>query len=126
MAKIKSTITGTYEQVYKRIHRSEVCAGGAGDTLVHVQSNSRPLSALVESASVRETDRYDWKTGRMVKEKLDVISNAKRNINTPKIHPVTNARNYADDSRSSGMNMTAPCCEYGYGNQTPAPRGRRK
>ena len=128
MAKIKSTLTGTvnHTKASDRIRHREECVGTTRDnTTVHTQTNSRPLSSMIESASVRTVGEYDWKTGTMKKRSLDVISNAKRNINTLKVHPVTNARNYEDDKPSGGMGAS-PCCGYGYGNQTPAPSGRRK
>jgi hypothetical protein len=125
MAKIKATLTGTvnHTQADCRIHRSEVCAGGAGDTLVHVQSNSKSLNSMIESASVRDQDVYDWKTGTMTKKKLDVLANARRNINTLCVHPVTNAR--AREDEKSGMGSSPTCCEYG-STRTYPPSGRRK
>lgn len=127
MAKIRSTITGgtvNHSMADKRIYRSESCMGGAGDTLVYAQTNCRPLSSVIEKASVRTVDIYDWKTGTMKEKALDLVTNAKANINTPCIHPVTNARAREKEKNEYGS-MANPCC-YGSGNQTPAPRGRRK
>jgi hypothetical protein len=125
MAKIKATLTGTinHTKAYDRVHHREQCLSMTrDDSTVHAQVNSRPLSSMIESGSVRTTERYDWKTGTMRKESLDVIDNAKRNINTLKVHPVTNARQY--EEAKDGSLYPSDCC-YG-GNQTPAPRGRRK
>ena len=128
MAKIKATLTGgstvNHKAAYDRIrHREQCLATTHDDMAVHAQVNSIPLSSVVESASVRTVDEYDWKTGQMKKRSLDVIENAKRNINTLKVHPVTNARHDEVDKNEKGVPM---CCGFGYGNQTPAPRGRRR
>lgn len=121
MAKIKSTLTGptvNHSQADKRIHRSESCAGTTRDGQhVYVQSNCKPLDSMIETASVRTQDVYEWKTGTMAKKKLDVLANAKRNINTLCVHPVTNARSRTKDE------------DYGYGGAMAypvAPSGRRK
>ena|ERR1700676_2097343 len=109
MAKIKSTITGGHEQAYKRIRHSESLAGTTRDgTSVHVQTNCRPLDSMVESESVRTTSEYDWKTGEFKKKKLDIVENAKRNINYLNVHPVTDARRHKDDDKQNGMGACSP------------------
>ena len=82
--------------VYSHMHRAEICAGMGGGTHVMAQSNSRPLTDFVESASIRSVPRYDWMNGTMTREPLDIVSNAHRNLNTLKIRPVTNARHFKD------------------------------
>ena len=108
---IKSTITGggsgsaagggtgrvNHNKADDRVYRRQVSIGTTADgTHCYDATNSHPLSSLVEDASIRTTDRYDWATGTMHKEKIDILSNAKANINTLKVRPVTNARHYEE------------------------------
>jgi len=119
MAKIKSTLTGggsksggvNHQKAYDHMHRSETCVGTvrAGES-VHAQTNCVPLSAYVESGSLRESSRYDWKTGKFVKEKMDVMSNARDNMNYLKVRPVTDARQCkaASDDRNGYASCPSP------------------
>ena len=108
---IKSTITGggsgsaagggtgrvNHNKADDRVYRRQVSIGTTADgTHCYDATNSHPLSSMIEDASVRTTDRYDWATGTMHKEKIDILSNAKANINTLKVRPVTNARHYEE------------------------------
>lgn len=71
--------------------------------------NSKPLSSFVESASLRTTQRYDWQTGTVKTEQLDVLDNARRSMSTLCIRPVTNGR-HMESERPYGnmaMGMTA-------------------
>jgi len=101
MAKIRSTITGTVNHAMadKRAYRRDIPLGD-----INVPANSHPLSSMVESASLRSTERYDWQTGTFKREQLDVVDNARRNINTLKIRPVTNAR-HCDESSCTNSPM---------------------
>jgi hypothetical protein len=107
MAKIKSTLTGgstvNHKKAYDRIYHREDCVGTTRDGIhVYAQVNSHPLDSMVESASVRTTSGYDWKTGEFKKKKLDIVQNAKNNINYLSVHPVTNARQCKNDYNLNG------------------------
>jgi hypothetical protein len=126
MAKIKSTITGggsgvNHSKAYKATRRDEVCAGGAGNATVHVNSNSHPLDTMIERGSLREVDEYDYATGKMRKRPLDVLSNARESMARLKTYPVTTARQYEEDSKPR-----YPTIGYGPYAGPMQPRGRRK
>ena len=98
MGKIRSTITGGaagdfHKGAYASIHHRDVCAGSTRDgTPVSVPVNSHPLSAYVESDSLRSRPVYNWETGTYSEQKLNIVENAHAQINRLKIHPVTNGR----------------------------------
>jgi hypothetical protein len=113
MAKIKSTLTGPatgFSHAYSTIYRSETCAGMGGGEHVLVQTNSRPLNTLVESASLRSRLDYNWKSGTYTRKNLDIVENARANINSLRIHPVTNGRHEASEKMQPwmGQGMTGP------------------
>lgn len=120
MAKIKSTLTGgsgrvNHNKANDHIRHREDCVGTTRDgTHVFAQVNSRHVNTLVESASLRETSNYDWKTGKITKKKLDVVENARQNMAYLNVHPVTNAR-AANDGHGHGNGgadcspMAIPC-----------------
>jgi hypothetical protein len=125
MAKIKSTLTGgstvNHKKAYDRVHHREDCVGTTrnGDH-VYAQVNSHPLDSMIESESVRTTNRYDWKTGEFKKEKLDVLENSHLNITTLKVRPVTNARAREYTDKGYGIAGNPGMC------YPSAPTGRRK
>jgi len=118
MAKIKSTLTGPARgqaEAYKRIHRSESCVGPIADgTDVHIQTSRRPLSAFVESDSLRSVVEYDWKTGTYARRQLDIVENARRQIRSLKVRPVTNGHHVpSEEMPNYGIGMAVA--------STPAP-----
>jgi hypothetical protein len=120
MAKIKSTLTGTasgFDRAYSTVYRSETCAGMGGGDHVLVQTNSRPLSTVVESSSLRSRLDYNWKSGTYTRKNLDIVENARANINSLRIHPVTNGRHEASEKMQSWMGM---------GVQASVPTVKRK
>ena len=122
MAKVKSTITGTvnHSKADDRVYRREICAGTTADgTHITAMSNSKPLSSFVESASLRTTQRYDWQTGTVKTEQLDVLDNARRNITNLHVRPVTNGRHCESDRPYGNMAM-------GMAVPTPSPLSRSR
>jgi hypothetical protein len=110
MAKIKSTLTGTasgFDRAYSTIYRSETCAGMGGGDHVLVQTNSRPLNSFIEDSSLRSRLAYNWESGTYERKNLDVVENARANINSLRLHPVTNGRHEASEKMQPWMSNSA-------------------
>jgi hypothetical protein len=114
MAKVKSTITGptvNHHQADKRVHHNEILAGTTrnGQT-VHVMTNDRPLNSMVESASLKlEKDRYDWKTGKFMDVRGDILTNAQRHIGRLKFHAETAGRQQKQKEIDSKSGCDVAC-----------------
>jgi hypothetical protein len=124
MAKIRSTITGGasgdfHSKAYAAVHHRDICSGSTRDgTHVPVPVNSHTLDSMVEQDSLRTTNVYDYQTGTFSQRKLDIVENARANINRLKIHPVTNGRHEESEKMPTWGVMATPA--------PAAGRNRRK
>jgi hypothetical protein len=110
MARRTRSTTVNHSKADKSVYRRElnVSETANGDT-VSLSTNSLPLSSLVQSSSLRERDRYNWKTGEVVKEKMDVLTNAQAAINRHKFSTVTDAGNKMNKGKGDGGPYCSPC-----------------
>ena len=128
MAKIKSAgrPVVNHDAADKRVYRRELCMGDtANGDHTSVSVNSKPLSSFVESASLRTTQRYDWATGTVRTEQLDVLDNARRNITCLHVRPVTNGRHMESERPYGNMSMGMPAMATPSSNKSPLTRSRK-